>query len=423
MTSDCARFLHRTDFVNRLQISCRLLHFQTLHKDKMKKKCLSYCFFMVIFLLLLYFYWLEPMIGRQTNKATIDNSKRTKLVLIYTTLFGNPVWHGIQETKSNTYLKDIGCKYKCKITYNKTMIADADAVVFHARDVENERNGRYSSKVLEVARNIATRRQKWIFLSHENPQYDPSIYAPYNQLFNWTATFSRRSDVFIPYGKYKKSPSEQPLKNYAQGKTGLVAWAVSNCGLMRQDYVMELQHYINVTVYGRCRHNFIKQENCDRSNPDCRREISRYKFYLAFENNFCHDYVTEKYWGKIHQETVPVVMGATYDEGLVIPGSYIDSSKFDSIKALADYLLYLNSNDSAYNEYFSWKSHYTTNVGAEGDLHCEVCTEVYSEKFEKTTLMTLSDVFNAKKTCQEPFSSKYDKFVQQIQASKKLRQL
>ena len=54
---------------------------------------------------------------------------------------------------------------------------------------------------------------------------------------------------------------------------------------------------------------------------------------------------------------VPIVLGAykeDYEDALP-PNSYINVDDFSSIKELTDYLLYLDSNDTAYASYFAWK--------------------------------------------------------------------
>ena len=56
-----------------------------------------------------------------------------------------------------------------------------------------------------------------------------------------------------------------------------------------------------------------------------------YKFYLAFENHNCVDYITEKFFLVLHnRHTVPVVMGASKDAyDLFGPkGSYIHVDDF-----------------------------------------------------------------------------------------------
>jgi hypothetical protein len=72
-----------------------------------------------------------------------------------------------------------------------------------------------------------------------------------------------------------------------------VAWFVSNCHERnnRQKYAKELQKYIPVDIYGKC-----GTKKCPRSTKtECYEMLNRdYKFYLAFENANCKDYITEK---------------------------------------------------------------------------------------------------------------------------------
>ena len=74
----------------------------------------------------------------------------------------------------------------------------------------------------------------------------------------------------------------------------MAAWFASNCnaGNKRHNYVYELEKYVNVDVYGlcgiSCPKNDVGEERCyDQLDND-------YRFYLAFENSNCKDYVTEK---------------------------------------------------------------------------------------------------------------------------------
>lgn len=52
----------------------------------------------------------------------------------------------------------------------------------------------------------------------------------------------------------------------------------------------ELKKHISVDIYGRC-----GELRCAKTNPMCKTMVKTdYKFYLAFENNKCKDYMTEK---------------------------------------------------------------------------------------------------------------------------------
>ncbi len=51
---------------------------------------------------------------------------------------------------------------------------------------------------------------------------------------------------------------------------------------------------------------------------------ANYKFYLSFENSYCRDYITEKFWKVLKYQVVPIVMGAG-DYSLYAPKkSYIN---------------------------------------------------------------------------------------------------
>ena len=73
----------------------------------------------------------------------------------------------------------------------------------------------------------------------------------------------------------------------------MVFWVVSNCNThsKREDYVQIMQYYIDVDIYGKCGNLTCSLEN------DCFDDLAEnYKFYLAFENALCPDYVTEKFF-------------------------------------------------------------------------------------------------------------------------------
>ena len=74
-----------------------------------------------------------------------------------------------------------------------------------------------------------------------------------------------------------------------------MAWFVSNCGARngRLQYAKELQKYIEVDIYGSC-----GTKRCPRSQAkNCFNMLNKdYKFYLAFENSNCRDYITEKFF-------------------------------------------------------------------------------------------------------------------------------
>lgn len=141
--------------------------------------------------------------------------------------------------------------------------------------------------------------QIWILYLLEAPYFTPDL-RKFKGQFNWTATYRRDSDIVAPYEKFVKY-NAQPLKyhtiphrNYAEGKTKKVAWFVSNCHATNQrlEYAKQLSKYIQVDIYGKC-----GDKKCPRGKDSCSEMLNKdYKFYLAFENSNCRDYITEKFF-------------------------------------------------------------------------------------------------------------------------------
>jgi glycoprotein 3-alpha-L-fucosyltransferase len=75
-------------------------------------------------------------------------------------------------------------------------------------------------------------------------------------------------------------------------------------------FAHELAKYIQVDIYGAC-----GTFKCSRTTADkCFDILDRdYKFYLAFENSNCRDYITEKFFvNGLSRNTLPIVV-SEYD--------------------------------------------------------------------------------------------------------------
>ena len=53
-----------------------------------------------------------------------------------------------------------------------------------------------------------------------------------------------------------------------------------------------------------------------------------YRFYLALENDICHDYITEKAFNALKLNTIPIVLGGVNYTSLLPPKSFINAAKF-----------------------------------------------------------------------------------------------
>ena len=248
---------------------------------------------------------------------------------------------------------------KNSLTYDKKYVSHA--LVFHGYDLKWHQNRYGAALLMKLRHNMKGYNQRWIHFSHETPFTD-ALSLQYDNVFNWSMSYNRKANVFAGYGQHSlignnKLMSPPPPKNYSANKDKLVVWRVSNCGpKLRLQYALQLEKYIPLMVIGGCGKYFKNHRNCPKTE-ECKRIVGKYKFYLAFENRFCEDYVTEKYWETLDREQVPIHFGDG-DNVVMVPGSYIDASKFSSIKALADHLLFLDQNPAEYNKYFEWKNKY-----------------------------------------------------------------
>lgn len=201
-----------------------------------------------------------------------------KKILVYSGLSSWSIPRG------QTLFKEQKCAVSsCTLLDEHSKLDEADVVLFqHAvtqRDHKKSMN------------------QIWALFMLESP-YHTMTFSSSRSFFNWTATYRHDSTIVAPYEKFVPfNSSVQPPrpKNYAEGKTKKVAWFVSNCGARngRRQYANELSQYIQVDIYGAC-----GRLKCPRfQNNKCFEMLNKdYKFYLAFENSNCRDYITEKFF-------------------------------------------------------------------------------------------------------------------------------
>lgn len=138
---------------------------------------------------------------------------------------------------------------------------------------------------------------------------------------------------------------------------------------------------MEVDVIGKCADNFKLRTLCPKNGADfskCNdRLMKEYKFYFAFENSLCEDYVTEKFFNNLKLPIIPVVYGGANYSRFAPPHSYIDVNDFDTTKELADYLKFLAEHPEEYIKYFWWKKHYTIMEHTLFNGFCELCKKLH----------------------------------------------
>ncbi|KAL2728059.1 glycoprotein 3-alpha-L-fucosyltransferase A-like isoform X1 [Vespula maculifrons] len=273
--------------------------------------------------------------------------------------------HGMGEAKVGS---DIFVQHRCPVN-TCTIVRDnpdeADLILF-------------KDYVTHVGRR--PRNQVWMLYFLECPYHTQSVK---NALINWTATYRRDSDIVAPYERWQYYDSSvkqiSQTFNYAANKTKKVAWFVSNCHPrnQRMHYAKELSKYIQVDIYGAC-----GTLRCPRSQSQTCFDMldEDYKFYLAFENSNCKDYITEKFFvNGLGHNVLPIVMGAhPNDYAKSAPyRSYIHVDEFESPKELATYLHRLDHDDELYNSYFRWKG---TGEFINTYFWCRVCAMLHDDR-------------------------------------------
>uniref|UniRef100_A0A0R3RFQ5 Fucosyltransferase n=1 Tax=Elaeophora elaphi TaxID=1147741 RepID=A0A0R3RFQ5_9BILA len=323
---------------------------------------------------------------------------KQKLMLMWTTFFSESPENRLNLMNECPDLKlavrgsELLIQDKCMITADRSLVDNADAVIFHFMTKDFRLN------------DLPKRRfpsQRYVFLTVEAPptyklwQRD-KLHAPPN-FFNWTMTYRYDSDVPWVYGGYWVSPEiskrhgfksenlpydeETILKN----KSNAIFWLVSNCNTIskRELAVEKLEKYITVDKYGACSDNPYKRDACKRTS-ECEKRLGAMNFfYIAIENTVCKNYVTEKYFDRYRLPSIPIVMRRKTYENLVPSHSFIPMDDFESAQSMANYLNTLMSNKTAYLEYFKWRNdgwvRTYQNVGYRFHF-CKLCEALLEER-------------------------------------------
>ncbi|CAF4028024.1 unnamed protein product [Rotaria sordida] len=325
------------------------------------------------------------------NLSLIRNT--SKLILLENGLYGDPNWRINALNQSSTEkMTELYCPFlsnHCDITTDYNRFSEADAIVFHLRDDFDQNRAKKNRHP----------KQRFVSALWESPPHTPNLQS-YDQFFNWTMTYRFDSHIITPYYSenayiHKSSPFYQLMLNenstrklnwkirkvdyrpsdeiLQKKKLGTVAALISNCHVpsQRLPFIQELKRYIDVKVYGRC------GELCP-SNKNCREFIAEnYYFLLSFENSFCLDYTSEKFFATLEYPIVPVVFGQTNYSYFIPSSGYIDATQFSTMSSFARYLNETRCDKEKYLSYFSWKKDYVWGLGHFSTPFCDLCLRLH----------------------------------------------
>ena len=319
------------------------------------------------------------------NFSCLNKNKSKKLILYWNKWFGDPNFnYGIG--KSEPFIKNKCPVTNCEITNDHSRVTESDIILFHMRD-----------NIPELP-SFRTSNQRWIFYLFESPVHSAN-FKKYENLFNLSSTYKANSNFTSPYFSntyymWTQNSNFDSNKDYTKGKTEFAVIIVSNCHDRsgRLKYVKELQKTIPVTIYGKCGKSCPVVGN--NTKIYCKEFVSKtYKFYFAFENSICSNYVTEKFFIILRYDIIPVVYGDGDYSKYVPQSGYINAFDYPTPKHLADYLIYLDGNKTAYNSYFKWKKYVKfIENGPYYAMMCEFCIQLNLDLYEGIKTHVISDM-------------------------------
>jgi len=288
----------------------------------------------------------------------------------------------------------IGCKRQldcsasvsCTLTNDMDSLTSADAVIWNARWSARWATSPPDSSAKQLG-------QVWLFnFFYEAPIYgghqvNPEATRRLASVIDGTITYRRDSDVVQPIGGFTDGVGGD-LSMPLGSKDMLLLGIISNCApkrLMawhRTVAAFPVEARSRAKLYGACGEPFPCESRDDLD--DCHQKLfGRFKFVFAFENSFCRDYITEKFWRGFRTGMVPVAAGGmdrSDYESVAPPGSFIYAPDFASPRQLAERLLELDTDDQSYAAMFNWRKTKKVMSMAEAidKSYCQLCSRLHS---------------------------------------------
>ncbi|GAU96293.1 hypothetical protein RvY_07757 [Ramazzottius varieornatus] len=297
------------------------------------------------------FFWEKPVVNPPTTTMAVEHLSSVNdsiLILFWTEYFSQPFTSTSEHRMVAQQALD-NCPVKnCLLTNRRDLVNRSAAVIFHIRELADQPDKSVPS--------FRSPNQYYVFYLLESPPHTNMMLDEYDGFFNLTFTYRLDSDIPSDhyYRDFKPKLWNDPsnFEDAWRKKAGFAVIFVSNCCTpsFRHVYIEELARYIPLDVFGSCGNN-----SCNKTSEHCDEKVSTYKFYLAFENSVCKDYVTEKMFRAYNQEAVPVVYGGADYSQIFPPNSYINILDFSSPRLLADHLRKVAGNKHWYSQYFQWK--------------------------------------------------------------------
>ena len=240
--------------------------------------------------------------NQSINFECLNKNNKTKVILFWNPFFGDYTY-GFGLGRFQPFIDDKCPVTNCELTKDRSRINESDLVITHMRD-----------KIDDPPR-FRPDHQRWVFMLYESPVHAADL-TNYNGFYNLDSTYRLNSDFPGNYEQmngmsWQKNPQFNTQVDFLSKKINFSAAIISNCNAQsnRMNYLKEMQNNIKIDIFGGCGRRC--PTSYSNSTPgDCKAIIgSEYKFYFAFENSICKDYITEKFFVILKYEIIPVVLG------------------------------------------------------------------------------------------------------------------
>jgi glycoprotein 3-alpha-L-fucosyltransferase len=225
-------------------------------------------------------------------------------------------------------------------------------------------------------------------------------------------TYRQDSDIVHDYGRFIARNLSHTIRDYQavdfylsskdnrstfntkiefKNRKNEILWFVSNCHTRskRHQIAEALNKSFPIDQYGQCSH--INKKANRLSAEDFERTLFEYKFYLAFENANCQDYITEKaFYNALAHGSIPIVFGSNEKnyQSILPPNSFIHIEHFKSLQDLAVELNRVSEDLKIFQSYHRWRVNYRLIVWPSNyyinDRFCDLCIKLYEDENQKS---------------------------------------
>lgn len=219
-------------------------------------------------------------------------------------------------------------------------------------------------------------------------------------------TYRQDSDIVHSYGRYilrnlsstirdhqstdyyLSSTTNQSTYNITSEyhrRENRILWIVSNCNArsQRNQLARQLNTSFPIDQFGRCSSNKITDHFEDL--------LLKYKFYLAFENAQCEDYITEKlFYNSLAHGSIPIVLGASPNnyQTILPTNSFIHIEQYQNLSQLAVHLQEISEQMDVFQSYHQWRQDYRIITWKSNyfidDRFCDLCLKLHEDVQRKS---------------------------------------